>query len=106
DRQQTRVKPYKLLASRTLGLNRENAQTIGLERTFDSYLKGEEGQRLMQRVTGGTWIPVSNLSELEGQRGADIITTIQPTIQDIVEYSLLSGLEASHAAQGTAIVME
>ena len=66
DRQHVRVKPYKLLASRTLGLDRENAQSIGLERTFDKYLKGEEGQRLMQRVTGGAWIPVSDLSDLEG----------------------------------------
>jgi cell division protein FtsI (penicillin-binding protein 3) len=52
DRQHVRVKPYRLLASRTLGLDRDNAQPIGLERTFDDYLKGEEGQRLVQRVTG------------------------------------------------------
>lgn len=106
DRQQTRVKPYKLLAGRSLGLHRENAQTVGIERTFDSYLKGEEGKRLMQRVTGGTWIPVSNLSDLEGQRGADVVTTIQPDIQDIAEYALLEGLEKSQAVKGTAIVME
>jgi predicted NBD/HSP70 family sugar kinase len=68
------------LASRTLGLDRDNAQSIGLERTFDSYLKGEEGQRLMQRVTGGAWIPVSNLADLEGKRGADVVTTIDPEI--------------------------
>lgn len=106
DRQHVRVKPYKLLASRTLGLDRENAQQIGLERTFDGYLKGEEGQRLMQRVTGGTWIPVSNLADLEGQRGADVVTTIDPEIQDIAEYALLAGLENSRATMGTAIVME
>lgn len=106
DRQHVRVKPYKLLASRTLGLDRDNAQRIGLERTFDKYLKGEEGQRLMQRVTGGTWIPVSNLSDLEGQRGADVVTTIHPEIQDIAEYALMDGLAHSHAEKGTAIVME
>lgn len=106
DRQHVRVKPYKLLASRTLGLDRENAQQIGLERTFDAYLKGEEGQRLMQRVTGGTWIPVSNLAELEGQRGADVVTTIDPEIQDIAEYALLDGLERSRGSKGTAIVMD
>jgi cell division protein FtsI (penicillin-binding protein 3) len=106
DRQHVRVKPYKLLASRTLGLDRDNAQLIGLERTFDQYLKGEEGQRLMQRVTGGAWIPVSNLADLEGQRGADIVTTIDPEIQDIAEYALLDGLERSQGSKGTAIVME
>lgn len=106
DRQHVRVKPYKLLASRTLGLDRENAQQIGLERTFDSYLKGEEGQRLMQRVTGGAWIPVSNLADLEGRRGADVVTTIDPEIQDIAEYALLDGLVASNGTKGTAIVMD
>ena len=106
DRQHVRVKPYKLLASRTLGLDRENAQQIGLERTFDQYLKGEEGQRLMQRVTGGAWIPVSNLADLEGRRGADVVTTIDPEIQDIAEYALLDGLVASNGTKGTAIVME
>jgi cell division protein FtsI (penicillin-binding protein 3) len=39
DRQHVRVKPYKLLASRTLGLDRDNAQSIGLERTFDHISK-------------------------------------------------------------------
>lgn len=106
DRQHVRVKPYKLLASRTLGLERENAQQIGLERTFDSYLKGEEGQRLMQRVTGGAWIPVHDLADLEGERGADVVTTIDPQIQDIAEYALLEGLEKSGGKKGTAIVME
>jgi cell division protein FtsI (penicillin-binding protein 3) len=106
DRQHVRVKPYKLLASRTLGLERENAQMIGLERTFNEYLKGEEGQRLVQRVTGGAWIPVSNLDDLEGHRGSDIHTTIDPEIQDIAEYALLEGLEKSQAKKGTAIVMD
>ncbi len=106
DREHKRVKPYRLLASRTLGLDRENAQPIGLERTFDDYLKGEEGQRLVQRVTGGAWIPVHDLSDLEGKRGADIVTTIEPEIQDIAEYALLDGLEKSQASKGTAIVMD
>ena len=106
DRQHVRVKPYKLLASRTLGLDRENAQLIGLERTFNQYLKGEEGQRLVQRVTGGAWIPVHDLADLEGERGADVVTTIDPQIQDIAEYALLEGMEKSQGSKGTAIVME
>ncbi|MEO6130673.1 MAG: penicillin-binding protein, partial [Saprospiraceae bacterium] len=106
DPQHVRVKPFKLLASRTLGLDRENAQSIGLERTFDDYLKGEEGQRLVQRVTGGAWIPVNDLSDLEGQRGSDVVTTISPEIQDIAEYALLDGLERSQGSKGTAIVMD
>ncbi len=106
DRQHVRVKPYKLLASRTLGIERDNAQMVGLEGSFDEYLKGEEGQRLVQRVTGGAWIPVSNLDDLEGQRGADVHTTIDPEMQDIAEYALLEGLEKSQARKGTAVIMD
>ncbi|MEP6647563.1 MAG: penicillin-binding protein, partial [Saprospiraceae bacterium] len=78
----------------------------GLERTFDEYLKGEEGQRLVQRVTGGAWIPVNDLSDLEGKRGSDIVTTISPEIQDIAEYALLSGMENNRGSKGTAVVMD
>lgn len=60
----------------------------------------------MQRVTGGAWIPVSNLADLEGRRGADVVTTIDPEIQDIAEYALLDGLVASDGTKGTAIVMD
>lgn len=36
-----RLNPFGLLANRTIGLSRNNAQNVGLERTYDTLLKGK-----------------------------------------------------------------
>lgn len=41
--QQKRLNPFGLLANRTIGLARANAQNVGLERTYDTLLKGQAG---------------------------------------------------------------
>ena len=40
-----RLNPFGLLANRTIGLSRDNAQNVGLERTYDSLLRGENGKK-------------------------------------------------------------
>jgi hypothetical protein len=69
-----RVKPYKELASRTIGVDRVNADRIGLEGYFDKFLKGDTDQRLMKRLSPGEdiWVPVYDPSENEIKRGDDI----------------------------------
>jgi cell division protein FtsI (penicillin-binding protein 3) len=100
-----RLNPFGLLANRTIGLARSNSQNVGLERTYDSLLKGESGRRLVRYIAGGTYIPVEGY-EIESQSGKDIVTTLDVNIQDIAENALLNGLEANEATQGTCIVME
>lgn len=106
ERQSRRAKPYKMLANRTIGYVREEVQPVGLEGTFDKQLRGEEGKRLMQRVSGGTWIPVQDLSEMEALRGDDLKTTIDIDLQDAVHNALLNGLKYHNALYGTAVLME
>ena len=105
ERHGKRTMPYQMLANRTIGYVRTDVQ-VGLEGYFDSVLRGAEGKRLMQRVSGGTWIPVSNLTEIESKRGDDIQTTIDIELQDITHSALLAGLKRHNALYGTAIVME
>ncbi|HLX66240.1 MAG TPA: hypothetical protein VKR41_04565, partial [Puia sp.] len=69
-----RLNPFGLLANRTLGLARANAQNVGLERTYDTLLKGETGRRLVRYIAGGAYVPVEGY-EIESQNGRDIITT-------------------------------
>ncbi|GAA4303435.1 penicillin-binding protein [Compostibacter hankyongensis] len=100
-----RINPFRLLANRTVGLWRENAQNVGLEATYNAYLKGRSGKRLMRRIAGGTYIPIEGY-EIEPEDGKDIYTTLDVNIQDIAEnalYNMVSGNEAEH---GTCIVME
>ncbi|MBK9149810.1 MAG: hypothetical protein IPM26_01975 [Saprospiraceae bacterium] len=103
-----RVKPYKELASRTIGVDRENADRIGLEGYFDKFLKGETDQRLMKRLSPSEdiWVPVYDPSEVQIKRGDDIMTTINIGMQDIVHHELLETCQKYNAEGGTVIMME
>lgn len=100
-----RKNPYMLMAKRTIGLYRENAQNIGLERTYDSLLKGEKGKRLVRYIAGGVAVPVDGY-EIDPENGKDIITTLDVNIQDIAETSLMNMMDQSDSRYGTCIVME
>ncbi len=101
-----REKPYRNFASRTIGLDRENAEPIGLEKSFNKYLKGKEGHRVMRKVGNNIYIPVNGLEEIVAKRGNDIICTINPGIQEIAELSLEEAIRKHNAEEGCAIVME
>ena len=100
-----RLNPFGLLANRTIGLARENAQNVGIERTYDSLLSGESGKKLMRFVGAGAYIPVEGY-EIEPKNGKDIVTTIDVNIQDIAENALLKMMIGNEAVHGTCIVME
>lgn len=103
---QKRKKPYGTLAERTIGYTRNNAQNIGLEAVYDDYLSGVQGKRLMQRIAGGNWIPLTDENAINPKDGADIITTINLNIQDVAEDALMRTLQTHHAEYGCVIVME
>ena len=101
-----RMKPFKELAHRTLGYKRPGVMPVGLEGAYDQYLSGESGKRLMQKVAGGTWVPVNADNELEPDNGKDIVSTLNVDIQDITEQALQRCLTRHNAHHGSAIVME
>jgi cell division protein FtsI (penicillin-binding protein 3) len=100
-----RLNPFGMLAKRTIGLARDNAQNVGLERTYDSMLKGTTGKRLVRFLSGGAAVPVDGY-EIDPENGKDIITTLDIQIQDIVESALMKMLVQSQSQYGTCIVME
>ena len=100
-----RVNPYVLLANRTIGLSRgDTSRNVGLERTYDSVLKGQTGQRLM-RYVAGAYIPVDG-AEIAPENGKDVITTIDTYIQDVAENALLKMMSQNASVHGSCIVME
>jgi len=103
-----RVQPFGNLASRTIGyLSKSRTGTeVGLEGAYDSYLKGVQGVRLMQKLSGGVWMPVSDENEVEPKDGMDLITTIDVNIQDVAQDALRRQLESNNADHGTAVLME
>ncbi|MBC7586825.1 MAG: transpeptidase family protein [Chitinophagaceae bacterium] len=100
-----RLNPYKLLAYRTVGLDRENAQKIGLEQTYDSLLKGRSGKRLVRYIAGGVSVPVDDY-EIEPESGKDISTTLDVFVQEVTENALLKMMIKNQAEHGCALVME
>ena len=100
-----RLNPFGLLAKRTIGLSRENAQNVGLERTYDTLLKGTKGTRLVRFIAGGAYVPVEGY-EIDPENGKDVITTLDVTMQDIAENALMKMLVQSESQYGTCIVME
>lgn len=106
ERKSKRQRPFGALAARTIGLDRENAQRVGLEATFAKDLRGEEGRQLKKGVGRGVWIPVNDLSQIEPIRGSDVYTTLDVNVQDVAHGALEKGLKKHHANKGVAIVME
>lgn len=100
-----RLNPFGILAKRTIGLARENAQNVGLERTYDTMLRGTTGRRLVRFIAGGAAVPVEGY-EIEAENGKDVITTLDVNIQDIAENALMKMMVQSEAQWGTCIVME
>lgn len=100
-----RINPFKLLANRTIGLARTNSQNVGLENTYDAYLSGVTGKRLMRRIAGGTYMPVEGY-DIEPENGKDVITTLDVNMQDIVETALMRMMLQNECVHGTAILME
>lgn len=100
-----RIRPNESLAARTIGLWRENAPSVGLEGTFDSLLKGVNGSMVVQKMTGGVYMPVEG-TELEPRNGFDIVTTIDLNIQNVAESAMMSVLEKYQCLYGCVIVME
>ncbi len=102
-----RTYPFKVLANRTIGYVRDNGtKPVGLEAQFNDYLNGTKGKRLMQKVSGGNWMPVNDDEGLAPKNGKDIITTIDVAIQDVAEHALLKTLLKNKANHGCVIVMD
>lgn len=107
-----RLSPFGLLANRTIGLSREHIasngkmkkQNVGLEKSYDTLLTGQKGQRLVRYAAGGA-IPIEGF-QIEPENGKDIFTTLDVNIQDIAENALLKTMETSESLYGTCIVME
>ena len=99
-----REMPYKTMAARTIGYEAEGVY-VGLEGAYRKELEGIQGKRLMLR-TAGTWVPINDENEIQPENGKDLITTINITMQDMVENALLKSLNRYDAEFGSAVLME
>ena len=98
--------PFGSLASRTLGgiMEVSDSAYFGLELSYDSLLRGTEGIAHKQKIRN----KVMTIIDTPAESGADIVTTIDVTMQDIVERALTEELKKPtvHGELGVAILME
>jgi len=104
--QNRRVKPFNVLAARTIGYDRDGIKPVGLEGAYSRELSGVKGQRLEQKIAGGVWMPVNESEGSEPEDGSDVYTTIDINIQDVAENALLNQLEDHQADHGCVVLME
>lgn len=101
----TREMPFKKMAERTIGYERAGLK-VGLEGAFNDELSGRKGRRLNQKIAGGHWKPLNDGNRVEPRDGSDLVTTIDPQMQDIAHQALLRRLEIHEADHGCAVLME
>lgn len=103
----TRSIPHKELAKRCIGfINAQGAQ-VGLEKAYNDRLAGVDGKMRMRKMGNGEW---REIESEEGNTppidGSDVVTTLDVSIQDVAENSLMEYMVKSKAEEGTAVVME
>ena len=102
--QYRRIKPYGMLASRTIGsiYGEDGVGNSGLEKRFDKELRGVDGMSSIQRIGGRN----ESVTIEEAKDGLDVITTIDANLQDIVENALMAKVMEKEAKWGCCILME
>ena len=102
-----RYRPFSKLGYRTIGsVDENNRGTVGIEYSFNSFLNGDDGEALHQKIAGNYWKPIYDGTETSPKNGYDISTTINVNLQDITENALLNGLITNDADYGSVILMD
>ncbi len=106
--EERRVLPHGSLAARTIGYITESSSgnVVGIEGAYDTELSGRDGIVVMQRLTGGDWLPLNDKGVVRPRDGYDIVSTIDIDLQDVAHTALLRQLSLHNARHGTAILME
>ncbi len=102
-----RVYPYSNLLTQVLGFcSIDNVGQTGLESYYDKYLKGVDGKSLVQSNAQGLEIDNSLAYYIPSIAGANLSTTIDVTLQIILEKYLNIAL-TEHKAKGvTGIILD
>ena len=99
-----RTRPNGSLAGRTIGamFGAKDTARFGLELSYDSILRGTNGI-VHRRKVRDKYLDITDTPPIDG---ADIVTTIDVSIQDLAERALIDELKEINANVGVAIVMD
>lgn len=99
-----RRRPFGSLAQRTVGdmFGAKDTARCGLELSYDSILRGTDGI-IHRRKVRNKFLNITDTPPIDG---ADIVTTIDVSMQDLAERALIDELKEVNGNIGVAIVME
>lgn len=103
-----RVYPEGSLAAQTLGfVNAEGNGQYGIEQELNDRLTGHDG--LLKSVTDVSGVPLTigsqNINRL-AKNGDNIVLTIDRNVQAYAEKALKTGLDRSHATNGSVVILD
>lgn len=103
-----RYYPYGSLASNIMGfVGVDNNGLAGIENKYDEYLRGVDGRTVRGKDGKGNPLPFKYSSYVEAQDGLNLVTTIDYTIQSILEKHLKQAYEDNKPnGKATGIVMQ
>lgn len=94
-------------APQTIGYcNQKNGLTLGLENTFDHALTGKQGETTFEKDGRGHALPGTVLASTPAVDGQDILTTLDPEIQQIAEDVLAETIRSTRAKWGLISAMD
>lgn len=103
-----RYYPYGNLASHVIGfVGTDNQGLNGVELSFDKYLKGLPGRVITAKNAVGTDMPFKYEKYINPENGANLVLTLDETIQHFVEKNLEQAVADYNVKNGAAcIIME
>ena len=103
-----RTYPYGSLAAQIIGFtNASNDGAEGIEASYDAFLSGDAGKTVTTKGNNEMDMPFSVERYLMGQTGADVVTTIDVTVQQALENQMQLAIERYDIRNGAfGIVMD
>lgn len=107
----TRSYPTGVFASQLIGYANKNPDTdevsgtMGLEKYYDEYLKGENGVQAIKKDSSGRYLPDGKKYLKKPIKGDDIYLTLDRNVQIALEKCLQETMDNNRASKAWGIVM-
>lgn len=103
-----RVYPYGNFASYVLGFtNIDQIGLYGIEKTYNEYLMGEPGRRIVNTDSNGVELPYDGFEEyFEPVDGLNVVLTIDEVIQHYTENAVEEAYYVNRAKSATMLIMD
>jgi cell division protein FtsI/penicillin-binding protein 2 len=102
-----RIYPEGDLASALMGfVGQDQAGLTGIEQDYNAQLSGKAGAVDFERDSLGNPIAFGEMRSVPAQTGADVVLTIDRTLQAMAERELDAGIQKTHADGGDILMMD